>query len=82
MYAQDIRASIAHARMLARQGIISDAEATAIVEGLEKIRQEIESGAFVWQPSLEDVHMNIEARLTALVGDAGKKLHTDRKSVV
>lgn len=78
MYAQDIRASIAHARMLARQGIISDAEATAIVEGLEKIRQEIESGAFVWQPSLEDVHMNIEARLTALVGDAGKKLHTGR----
>ncbi|MBO4300340.1 MAG: argininosuccinate lyase [Desulfovibrio sp.] len=78
LYAQDIRASQAHARMLGRQGIITPDEATTLVDGLERVREEIVSGAFVWKPELEDVHMNIEARLTELVGDTGKKLHTGR----
>ena len=78
LYAQDIRASQAHARMLGRQGIISEQEAATLVEGLDKVRQEIEDGRFVWKRELEDVHMNIEARLTELIGDTGKKLHTGR----
>lgn len=78
LYEQDIRASQAHARMLGRQGIISADEADTLLEGLERVGQEISNGAFVWKPELEDVHMNIEARLTALVGDTGKKLHTGR----
>jgi argininosuccinate lyase len=78
LYAEDIRGSIAHARMLARQGIIAADEARAIVDGLEAIRLEIEQGAFVWRPELEDVHMNIESRLAELIGEAGKKLHTGR----
>ena len=78
LYAQDIRASQAHARMLGRQGIITPDDASTIVAGLERVREEIASGVFVWKPELEDVHMNIEARLTELVGEAGKKLHTGR----
>ena len=78
LWKQDIRASKAHARMLGRQGVITADEAARIVEGLDKVAAEIRSGAFVWQPALEDVHMNIEARLTELIGDAGKKLHTGR----
>ena len=78
MYRQDIAGSIAHARMLARVGVLSEADCTAIVSGLETIRAEIESGAFEWSVALEDVHMNIEARLTARIGDAGKRLHTGR----
>ena len=78
LYAQDIAGSKAHARMLARQGVISAQEAETIVDGLERVRQEVESGAFQWKNELEDVHMNIEARLTELVGDAGRKLHTGR----
>ncbi|MBO4335614.1 MAG: argininosuccinate lyase [Desulfovibrio sp.] len=78
LYAQDIRASQAHARMLGRQGILSMAEAAELVNGLERVRQEIEDGTFVWKRELEDVHMNIEARLTELIGDTGKKLHTGR----
>ncbi|MBQ3059899.1 MAG: argininosuccinate lyase [Desulfovibrio sp.] len=78
LYAQDIRASQAHARMLCRQGVILQEEAERLVNGLDAVRAEIESGNFVWKPELEDVHMNIEARLTELVGDAGKKLHTGR----
>ncbi len=78
MYRQDIRGSIAHARMLARIGVLSGADCTAIVEGLEAIRGEIERGEFPWSTALEDVHMNIEARLTERIGDAGKRLHTGR----
>ena len=78
LYAQDIRASQAHARMLGRQGIITPEEAETLVRGLDAVRAEIEAGKFVWKPELEDVHMNIEARLTELVGDTGKKLHTGR----
>ena len=78
LYAQDIRASQAHARMLGRQGIITPQEAETLVCGLNAVKKEIEDGAFVWKPALEDVHMNIEARLTELVGDTGKKLHTGR----
>ena len=78
LWEQDIRASKAHARMLGRQGVITAEEAACIIEGLDKVADEIRSGAFVWQPALEDVHMNIEARLTELIGDAGKKLHTGR----
>ncbi len=78
LYAQDIRASQAHARMLGRQEIVEPEEARLMVEGLEQVRTEIESGRFVWKPELEDVHMNIEARLVELVGETGKKLHTGR----
>lgn len=78
LYHQDIDGSIAHARMLARVGILSTAEQDAIVEGLEAIRGEIERGEFQWSVALEDVHMNIEARLTQLIGAAGKRLHTGR----
>ncbi len=78
LYAQDIAGSKAHARMLGRQGIISSQEADALVQGLDAVQAEIESGKFVWKVALEDVHMNIEARLTEIVGDVGKKLHTGR----
>ncbi|HRX69686.1 MAG: argininosuccinate lyase [Candidatus Competibacteraceae bacterium] len=78
MYRQDIQGSIAHARMLARIGVLSEADCAAIVEGLEAIRGEIERGEFAWSTALEDVHMNIEARLTERIGDAGKRLHTGR----
>ncbi len=73
----DIQGSQAHARMLAKVGILTEVEADAIYEGLEAIRHEIEAGTFVWQESLEDVHMNIEQALTARV-PAGAKLHTAR----
>ncbi|RMG34423.1 MAG: argininosuccinate lyase [Gammaproteobacteria bacterium] len=75
---QDIRGSIAHATMLARQGILSEAERDAIVQGLEEILARIEAGEFEWSVALEDVHMNIEATLTERIGEAGKKLHTGR----
>ncbi|MDR2489190.1 MAG: argininosuccinate lyase [Desulfovibrio sp.] len=78
MYRQDIAGSIAHARMMARQGVISREEADALCLGLESVREEIESGGFVWRRDHEDVHMNIESRLTELVGEIGKKLHTGR----
>ncbi|GAB2180083.1 argininosuccinate lyase [Denitratisoma sp. agr-D3] len=78
MAAQDIRGSLAHAKMLARQGIISADDLTAIQQGMERIRGEIERGEFNWNLDDEDVHLNIEKRLTALVGDAGKRLHTGR----
>ncbi|UZP68710.1 argininosuccinate lyase [Desulfovibrio mangrovi] len=78
MYRQDIAGSKAHARMLARQGVISQDDADKIVSGLTQIQEEIESGAFVWRREMEDVHMNIESRLSELVGDAGKRLHTGR----
>ena len=78
MWRQDIRASLAHARMLARQGIIAAADLTAIEQGMAAITGEIEAGRFSWNLDDEDVHLNIEKRLTALVGDAGKRLHTGR----
>ena len=78
LFPYDIRGSIAHARMLAGAGVIASEEADAIVSGLETIRAEIEAGRFDWSAALEDVHMNIEARLTELIGPAGKKLHTAR----
>ena len=78
MYRQDIAGSIAHARMLARIGVLSSEDCARIVQGLEAIRAEIERGEFVWSLELEDVHMNIEARLTERIGDAGKRLHTGR----
>jgi argininosuccinate lyase len=78
LYRQDIAGSIAHARMLARCGIIADGEAEAIVKGLEEIRAEIEEGRFPWKAELEDIHMNIEARLHERIGPVAGKLHTAR----
>ena len=78
LWQADIKGSLAHADMLAAQGIINAADHASIKEGMAKITHEIESGAFEWKLDLEDVHLNIEARLTALVGDAGKRLHTGR----
>ncbi len=75
---QDIRASQAHARMLARQGVLSPEDGETLVRGLDMVAEEIRQGRFVWKPELEDVHMNIEARLTELVGEAGRRLHTGR----
>ena len=75
---QDITASLAHARMLARAGIIKKADLTAIERGLGRIRREIDKGEFAWSIDAEDVHLNIERRLTALIGEAGKRLHTAR----
>ena len=78
LYHYDILGSIAHADMLRAIGVLDAGEHRAIVDGLALVRGEIERGEFVWNEALEDVHMNIEARLTALIGDAGKKLHTAR----
>ncbi len=78
LWQADIEASLAHADMLAAQGIISRADLQAIQDGMARVRQEIESGGFEWKLDLEDVHLNIEARLTQLAGDAGKRLHTGR----
>ena len=78
LWRQDIRASLAHARMLARQGIIAAADLADIERGMATITGEIEAGSFDWKLDDEDVHLNIEKRLTALVGDAGKRLHTGR----
>ncbi len=78
LYRQDIAGSIAHATMLARAGVLSDDDAAQIVAGLEQIRTAIEAGDFDWSVGLEDVHMNVEARLTERVGDVGKRLHTGR----
>lgn len=78
LYEQDIQGSLAHAEMLAAIDVLTANELKAIKEGLIEIRQEIADGKFAWSVSLEDVHMNIEARLTERIGDAGKKLHTGR----
>jgi argininosuccinate lyase len=78
LWQADITGSLAHADMLAVQGIIAAADHAAIQNGMAQITAEIESGAFEWKLDLEDVHLNIEARLTQLVGDAGKRLHTGR----
>ncbi|MDE2372519.1 MAG: argininosuccinate lyase, partial [Burkholderiales bacterium] len=78
LWRADIEGSLAHAEMLAAQGVIGADDLAAIERGMAQIRAEIEAGSFVWKLELEDVHLNIEARLTALVGDAGKRLHTGR----
>ncbi|MGI1679357.1 MAG: argininosuccinate lyase [Cellvibrionaceae bacterium] len=78
LYAHDIQGSIAHATMLAKCDVISDAEKQQIIDGLAQIREDIAKGNFTWSVSLEDVHMNIEAELTKRIGITGKKLHTGR----
>lgn len=78
LYKHDIMGSIAHAKMLAEVGVLTNIERDAIIEGLNQIQQEIEAGAFEWRVDLEDVHMNIEAKLTERIGVTGKKLHTGR----
>ena len=78
LWQADIAGSLAHAEMLQAQAIISEADHALIQQGMSQIAAEIEAGAFDWKLDLEDVHLNIEARLTQLVGDAGKRLHTGR----
>ena len=78
MYKQDIAGSVAHATMLQKVGVLTKEECDSIIAGLQEIKQEIEAGKFEWSIALEDIHMNIEARLTAKIGEAGKKLHTGR----
>ncbi|MDH4068156.1 MAG: argininosuccinate lyase [Dehalococcoidia bacterium] len=78
LYRQDIEGSIAHTRMLAKQEIIAESEAEAIIKGLNSIRREIERGKFQFRTELEDIHMNIEARLFEKIGDVAGKLHTAR----
>jgi len=78
LYPYDIAGSIVHARMLAKQGVISEKEAEIIIDGLTSIRAEIEQGELDFKPELEDIHMNIEVRLIEKVGEVGGKLHTAR----
>ena len=78
LYAYDIQGSVAHCRALAKASIITDAEAAAIIKGLEKIREEIEDGGFRYDDSLEDIHMHIESRLFDISGPVARKLHTAR----
>jgi len=78
LYKQDIRGSRAHANMLVEAGVLTAEERDSIRSALDTIEQEIETGEFSWSVALEDVHMNIESRLTALIGETGKKLHTGR----
>ena len=78
LWQADITGSLAHADMLAAQNIIAHTDHALIQQGLAQITAEIEAGTFEWKLDLEDVHLNIEARLTQLVGDAGKRLHTGR----
>lgn len=78
LYKHDIKGSIAHAKMLCKQGILSQKDLADIIQGLQTIQKEIEEGIFPFNEKLEDIHMNIESRLTELIGDAGKRLHTAR----
>ncbi len=78
LYQEDIEGSIAHATMLSEQGILNEEELASIKKGLAQVKEEIEAGEFVWELSDEDLHMAIEKRLTAIIGDTGKKLHTAR----
>lgn len=78
LWSYDIKGSMAHARMLAKQGVISETDRDSIIKGLEQVYSEIESGNFEWRTEDEDVHMAVEKRLTEIVGDAGKRLHTAR----
>src|SRR5688500_17345454 len=74
----DVAGSIAHAEMLTAQGLISEADSTAIIEGLRRVEAKLASGELPWDEALEDVHMNVEARLIDDIGDAGRRLHTAR----
>ena len=78
MYRQDIAGSIAHATMLAKVGLITDADRDAIVAGLKSIEADIDAGTFVFDESLEDIHMVIEAALTERIGEPARRLHTAR----
>ncbi len=78
LYKQDIQGSIAHAKMLAKQGILNEEEMELIIQGLKTIEKQIEKNQFEWNISDEDIHMAIEKKLTKLIGDVGKKLHTAR----
>jgi argininosuccinate lyase len=78
LYPYDIQGSVAHCRMLARCGIVTDEEATALIQGLETIKQELDRGDFVFDEALEDIHMHIETRLVERVGKVALKLHTAR----
>jgi argininosuccinate lyase len=78
LYAEDIEGSIAHARMLAKQKIISARDAASIEKGLKQIEREIAAGKFGFSTALEDIHMNIESRLKEIIGDAAGRLHTAR----
>jgi argininosuccinate lyase len=78
LWREDIDGSMAHARGLARAGVLSEAEAERLVDGLSAVAREIEAGGFPWDPEKEDVHMNVEARLVELLGPLGGKLHTGR----
>ena len=78
LFKQDIKGSIAHAKMLAKQNIISPSDADKIASGLTQIQEEILNDKFVWKYELEDIHMNIESRLKELIGDIAGKLHTAR----
>ncbi len=78
LYREDIEGSLAHAQMLHKQGILNDQELQEIQKGLEQVKNEIESGTFEWKISDEDLHMAIEKRLTQIIGESGKKLHTAR----
>ncbi|MBX9634064.1 MAG: argininosuccinate lyase, partial [Magnetospirillum sp.] len=78
LYAQDIRGSQAHCRMLVKQGIITPADGDAILQGLDQVLQEIESGQFPFRTELEDIHMNVEARLAEIIGEPAGRLHTAR----
>ena len=78
LYKQDITGSMAHAAMLGAQGIISQAEAGQLIDGLQGILSDLESGALQLDPQAEDIHMFVEAELTKRIGDVGKKLHTSR----
>ena len=78
LYREDIQGSIVHAEMLGAQGIISQEDVRAITEGLEGILADVEAGKIEFTPDNEDIHMNVEALLTARIGDAGKRLHTAR----
>jgi argininosuccinate lyase len=78
LYKEDIEGSLAHAAMLVRQGILTKADGAAIADGLARVRAEIDAGAFAFQVALEDIHMNVEARLQALIGAPAGRLHTAR----
>ncbi|HAA94914.1 MAG TPA: argininosuccinate lyase, partial [Dehalococcoidia bacterium] len=78
LYRQDVAGSMAHAKMLAKQGIISDEDCAQITQGLKTIEREIQEEEFPWDPDLEDLHMNIESRLHQLIGAAAGRLHTAR----
>src|SRR3982751_6695173 len=78
LYKHDVAGSVAHATMLAKVGLISDAERDAIIEGLRSIERDIEAGNFILDDSLEAIHMVVEAELIKRIGEAGRKLHTGR----